>query len=314
MEFNFPTETSSQPSGSSNPEYPQFYSPQDPHILNPSSFNFPTDVPSQPMGSASSFSHSSTPEYPQFYSPLDPNLLDPNNFNFNPSTAGTPSGYSSSSASSSSYVATPEDSQFYTPLDPLSAQPDLGQQYWDAWQNQSSNIPAIDDIFNPKPLTLHALLQSQAGYTWDIRHGPHTADPDTVTERLTEAATSPEVQSIILTSPFFPWQLAVVPRRTPYVTVGDVLHTIHEMAVSPLAPADTALISPAEKEESTRQYEARYGYIVDKGERLSAMTKGILKMDLLQGHLRFDGIAMVPIPDGLNGSRPGQVWQLIFKK
>ncbi|CCM06565.1 uncharacterized protein FIBRA_08841 [Fibroporia radiculosa] len=181
----------------------------------------------------------------------------------------------------------------------------LDQQQWNSWRNQHFNIPPINNLADPKKVVIHSLLRSKPDYTWDIRDGPHTADPDMVTERLSDQATYPALQSIILTSPLFPWQLPILPRVTPFVSVGDVLHTVHEMAITPLSAADIALLPDEEVVQSELHYQTRCDFLVDPSERRTAKAKGVLRMDVLHGHHYFAGVAIFP-----NSSRPGQVWEL----
>ena len=144
---------------------------------------------------------------------------------------------------------------------------------------------------------------------------PHPAQ---LTDTLVSApATSPPLASLAIICAHLPWTITVTPTRgaswaAPYVTVGDVLHTLFRtlrLGVTEPELGAGVLDAPA-RDRVHDAYVRRYRRVVDGRERDAEKAKGVKRVDFLRDQRMFGGLSLVQ--GGLPAKRVphGAVWVL----
>lgn len=112
---------------------------------------------------------------------------------------------------------------------------------------------------------------------------------------FTEYATSPPVQSLIITHPLLKHEIEVSSppsAQGSYVTVADILLSIYRHLRHPIHPVDYAELQDGERREGVdAAYYVRTGSIRNAEERAREERKGIKNIDLLMGCTRFMGLS-----------------------
>ncbi|KAF8156120.1 hypothetical protein B0H34DRAFT_659191 [Crassisporium funariophilum] len=129
---------------------------------------------------------------------------------------------------------------------------------------------------------------------YDLSHPPETHDPAHV-HSFYEPATSPPLTSLVVIHPLFKWNITIRPssaKTGAYVSVSDVLHTLHSELRLAVHPAHYADIQEGEAKLSVdHAYYSRCARIREEGARKDAERKGIKKIDFLMGQTRFMGLS-----------------------
>ncbi|RPD60315.1 hypothetical protein L226DRAFT_471583 [Lentinus tigrinus ALCF2SS1-7] len=220
----------------------------------------------------------------------------------------TPSStFSASTLSSSSGPATPPP-VWYSP--PASTKSSLSSPYL-------GTLPAH--------IQLHPLLAATDGYTpldWDMSlpaessHAHLARYPPRLTDTIvSEPATNPPMQSLAIICTHLPWTITVTPTRgaiwaAPYVTVGDVLHTLYRTLRLGVTEPELGVLDAAGRDRVHDAYVRRYRRVGDPRDRDAEKAKGIKRVDFLRDHRAFYGMSLVQ--GGLPAKRlpHGAVWML----
>ncbi|RDX51618.1 hypothetical protein OH76DRAFT_1401025 [Lentinus brumalis] len=221
---------------------------------------------------------------------------------------GTPSStFSGSTLSSSSGPATPPP-VWYSP--PTSTKGSLSSPYLGA---QLAHVQ------------MHPVLAATDGYApldWDMSLPAESARvqvahyPSRLTDTLvSEAATNPPLPSLSIICTCLPWTITVTPTRgaiwsAPYVTVGDVLHTLHRTLRLGVTDPEMGVIDAPARDRVHDAYVRRYRRVIDPRERDAEKAKHIKRVDFLRDYRAFYGLSLAQ--GGLPAKRipHGAVWVL----
>jgi len=89
------------------------------------------------------------------------------------------------------------------------------------------------------------------------------------------------------------WNVEVSPSSAPgaYVTVNDVLSTLHYELTMGVDPAHYADLPPAERQCVDNAYFYRCSHIQDVNQRTIAKGRGVIKLDFLASQTHFMGLS-----------------------
>ena len=178
----------------------------------------------------------------------------------------------------------------------------------------------------PVTVQIHSLLARTVAHgtplLWDMSEPADSSrpqlpyGPSRLTDTLVcEPATNPPLPALAIICEYLPWTITVVPTpgalwSAPYVTVGDVLHTLYRALRLGVSEPELGVLEPAQRDRVRDAYARRYRRVADKHERAVEKAKSIKRVDFLREHRAFLGLA--PVPSGLpaKGLAPGQVWAL----
>jgi len=152
----------------------------------------------------------------------------------------------------------------------------------------------------------HPLLMTSA-ITYDLRDPILTA---TTThnnswlsiETLHQPAFNPSLSRITITSSYLPWTIKVHPSNASYITLQDVLFSIHSVFRTNITHTEFQLLpSHHHRRRATHAYQQRYRRLrhqyenasnsdVDKASE-SEKYAGMKRVDFLMGHTKFLGIS-----------------------
>lgn len=164
----------------------------------------------------------------------------------------------------------------------------------------------------------HPLLQTSA-ITYDLRDPIFTATTTHTNNRLSietlrQSAFTPSLSHITITSSYLPWTIKVYASNAPYLTLQDVLSTIHSAFRTNITPAEFQLLpSHHHRTRAARAYQQRYrrlrhqiGSNTDNN-KTSELEKhaGMKRVDFLMGHTKFLGISSLS-----KGYQPDEQWYL----
>ncbi|PBL01336.1 hypothetical protein ARMGADRAFT_1007338 [Armillaria gallica] len=124
---------------------------------------------------------------------------------------------------------------------------------------------------------------------------------------LSEAATNPALPLIIISSTAFPWRIDVRPKPgSPFVTVADVVEQIYTFLRTNVSEKECNKLplAPPALKNVYRAFHERYQRIPDPIQLKEERDKGLKRVDFLQGHHVFMGLATT------GGDRMPDVWQL----
>jgi len=157
-----------------------------------------------------------------------------------------------------------------------------------------------------KDIDIHYLL-AFTPYTnpvipYDLSGPPHLSSE---VEGLSQPATQPPLQRLTIVHPLFMWNVEVFPSSSTsgvYVTVNDVLSTLHHELTKGVDPAHYADLPPAERRCVDNAYFSRCSDIQDDNQRNHVKARGVIKLDFLAGKTHFMG---------LSGTTDGpEIWEL----
>ncbi|RPD59556.1 hypothetical protein L227DRAFT_503288 [Lentinus tigrinus ALCF2SS1-6] len=177
----------------------------------------------------------------------------------------------------------------------------------------------------PAQIHLHPLLvatDSDAPLDWDMSLPAESSrvrlanyPPQLIDTIVSQPATLPPRQSVAIICTYLPWTITVTPtpnatRTAPYVTVGDVLHTLYRRLRLGVTPAELGVLDAVVRDRVHDAYVARYRRVVDPGERDVEKGKRIKRVDFLREHRLFYGLTL--IEGGLPALQlpHGAVWKL----
>ncbi|TBU47110.1 hypothetical protein BD309DRAFT_534586 [Dichomitus squalens] len=182
----------------------------------------------------------------------------------------------------------------------------------------------------PGGVSLNPILAHQLGngtsMSWNMSEPAESARPHlgSAPSRLTDAlvrepATHPALPSLAISCAYLPWTIIVIPTpgaawSAPYVTVGDVLHTLYRTLRLGVTQHELGAVEPALRERIHASYVSRYRRVAQPAERESEKVKFIKRVDYLCDRTAFSGLS--PVPGGIpaKGMAPGSVWALQVTK
>lgn len=207
-----------------------------------------------------------------------------------------PSPISPSYSSSSSASATSSNGP-YTPPSPPTSLPD----------GLSTVPPPFTAFYGPAKPTFpapagpHPLLELSIPppLEYDLRLPPATLTSTRFHNNrsmhpFTEAATTPALPFLQITSPYLPWTIAIHPQpRNRHVTVEDVIHGIHRSLRENITQMEFDLLPTIrDKQKVSQAYERRYQSF-RRGSRAYKAEKqgGVKRVDFLRRSTRFMGLS-----------------------
>ncbi|RPD69139.1 hypothetical protein L226DRAFT_526746 [Lentinus tigrinus ALCF2SS1-7] len=177
----------------------------------------------------------------------------------------------------------------------------------------------------PAQILLHPLLaatNSQAPLDWDMSlpaesSRVHLASypPRLIDTVVSQPATNPGMQSIAIICTHLPWTITVTPTPSatwtaPYVTVGDVLHTLYRTLRLGVTGAELSVLDAAGQRRVSDAYVHRYRRVVDPCKRDWEKAKRIKRINFLCDRRAFLGISLVEGGIPSRGLLHGAVWTL----
>ncbi|KAK0207970.1 hypothetical protein DFS33DRAFT_397238 [Desarmillaria ectypa] len=124
---------------------------------------------------------------------------------------------------------------------------------------------------------------------------------------FSEAATNPALPLLLISSTTFPWRIDVRPKPgMPFVTVADVVEQIYTCLRTNVSEKECNKLQlpPQALKNVYREFHERYKRIPDPVRLKEERAKGLKRVDFLQGHHTFMGLATT------GGDRMPDVWQL----
>ncbi|KAI0641426.1 hypothetical protein C8Q79DRAFT_919451 [Trametes meyenii] len=218
----------------------------------------------------------------------------------------------SSTYSDSSFASSPGP---YTPP-ALYAAPLPGKYYGASPSYYPVPLPQVD--FHP--VLVHTI--GGIALSWDVTQPVESATIQTpsaqypVTARVAaEPATTPPVSTITVVCEHLPWTITVVPRpdarwAAPYVTAGDVLHTLYRALRLAVTVAELNTVDAAHQQRIHDAYGVRWPRAARPDAREAERAKGIKRVDFLGDARVFRGLSLVPEGIPAKGLPPGAVWRL----
>ncbi|KDR84170.1 hypothetical protein GALMADRAFT_701626 [Galerina marginata CBS 339.88] len=156
-----------------------------------------------------------------------------------------------------------------------------------------------DFVVPPKSMQIHFLLAytpyTEPAVYYDLAHPLSSIDNHYPAQAFSEPATSPPMPSLIITHPYFKYNIDVIPAipvAGSYVSVSDVLQKLYREMRLAIHPIEYAELPDGEVRQNVdAAYYTRCGRIRDREERMQEERKGIKKIDLLMGNTRFMGLS-----------------------
>ncbi|KAK0433057.1 uncharacterized protein EV420DRAFT_1602119 [Desarmillaria tabescens] len=124
---------------------------------------------------------------------------------------------------------------------------------------------------------------------------------------FSDPATNPALPLLIISSAAFPWRVDVRPKSgSPFVTVADVVEQIYTFLRTNVSEKECNKLQlpPQTLKSVYRAFHERYQRIPDPVKLKEERDKGLKRVDFLQGHHTFMGLATT------GGDRMPDVWQL----
>lgn len=164
---------------------------------------------------------------------------------------------------------------------------------------------------------------------WDLTQPAESARPQLphlprIPSRLTDAlvaepATQPALPSLAIICDHLPWTITVTPTpnaswSAPYVTLGDVLHTLYRTLRFAATEPELNFLELALQDRVRDAYVRRYRRVEHSREREAEKAKGIKRVDFLRDYRSFLGLSCVPGGLPAKGLAPGAVWALHVAK
>ena len=175
------------------------------------------------------------------------------------------------------------------------------------------------------PILAHQLANSTP-LAWDMTSTAESArlllpsSPPRLTDTLVrQPATHPALASLSIVCDHLPWSITVLPNpravwAAPFVTVGDVLHTLYRTLRLGVTEPELETLEPALRERIRRAYIARYRRVAHPRDREAEKAKYVKRVDFLCDRTFFLGLSPVPNGNPAKGLAPGTVWALHVAK
>jgi hypothetical protein len=156
------------------------------------------------------------------------------------------------------------------------------------------------------PVRVHPLLEASA-VTYDLMEHPSTTltgeNYSLSVRTLREAATTPPLPFLTITSTHLPWIIKVYSSNGQFVTLEDVFDSIYRSLRRNITSGEFNFFSPQEDQRrATRAYEKRYRRFRNSRAYEEEKRSGMKRVDFLMAHTKFLGI--------INNSRRPDEWQL----
>jgi hypothetical protein len=161
----------------------------------------------------------------------------------------------------------------------------------------------------------HPFLETSA-ITYDFRDPIFTATATHNNQRLSietlrQSAFIPSLSHTTITSSYLPWTIKVYASNAPYITLQDVLSSIHSVLRTNITSTEYRLLpSHHHRERAIRAYQQRYRRLrqkpysdISNKESESEKRAGMKRVDFLMEHTRFLGISCI-------GCQPNDEWNL----
>lgn len=107
---------------------------------------------------------------------------------------------------------------------------------------------------------------------------------------LAETATNPPLSTLTITCPRLMWHCTVRPSNGPYVTVFDVLETLHRFLRTNVSKYEYAGLHPDMQRQVTAAYHYRCSRFRHSYERQEERMKGLKRVDFLLEATRYQGL------------------------
>ena len=194
---------------------------------------------------------------------------------------GTPTSSGYCTPASSGYC-TPASSGYCTPASELIESPVL------QLAPQQTRIHCI--LYQANDLQFDAVMALQPRLvSQDTPTGRSSPLFEYDTTTLAEAATSPPLPSMLLVCDNLPWEIRVLPSPPNlFVTIYDVLQTIHVNLRTPVATAEWPLCgTPRGREAILQIFERRIRRLSNKSAQNEERAKSVRRVDFLMGSTRL---------------------------
>jgi hypothetical protein len=154
----------------------------------------------------------------------------------------------------------------------------------------------LDPIeFDLKDIDIHYLLAftpyTNPAIPYDLSGPPLLSSEQ---EGFSQPATHPPLQRLTIVHPLFMWNVEVLPSSSTsgaYVTVNDVLSTLHHELTRGVDPAHYANLPSAERRCVDNAYFSRCSDVQDVNQRDHVKRRGVIKLDFLAGRTHFMGLS-----------------------
>lgn len=172
----------------------------------------------------------------------------------------------------------------------------------------------------PDQHSCHPLLEMSA-ITYDLRDPVFTATTTHNTHRLSadalqQSAFIPFLSHITITSSYLPWSIQVYASNATYITLQDILTSIHTFFRTNITPTEFHLLpSHHHRRRATRAYQQRYRRLrhqlcnetggnsdISQASQ-SEKRAGMKRVDFLMGYTKLLGISS-------KGCQPDKEWDL----
>ncbi|KAF8155949.1 ectomycorrhiza-regulated small secreted protein [Crassisporium funariophilum] len=149
--------------------------------------------------------------------------------------------------------------------------------------------------------TQHDIIPGHCSHIlWDLREAPESArrvlklDEPLSPFDLSQPATSPPVLVLHVTCGMFPVEWPIEVRRLQGVTVGDVLHAIHDVVSKQIRRDEWELLCLKQQDRIGVVFDNRCRMSVDREE---CRARGVLRVDCLLHHTWFAGLSASLVDD-----------------
>ena len=164
----------------------------------------------------------------------------------------------------------------------------------------------------PQQTRIHCILYQANDLQFDavMALQPRLVSQDTPTGRssplfeydtttLAEAATSPPLPSMLLVCDNLPWEIRVLPSPPNlFVTIYDVLQTIHVNLQTPVVTAEWPLCgTPHDREAILQTFERRIRRLPNESAQNEERAKSVRRVDCLMGSIRLARITSSEDPE-----------------
>ncbi|KAE9385952.1 hypothetical protein BT96DRAFT_928553 [Gymnopus androsaceus JB14] len=171
----------------------------------------------------------------------------------------------------------------------------------------SYSVPSVPSSFRPSNPTIslfmvlpsshhaHSRPQPKRSHSYPLptRSAITASHKGLSTASFSEPAVYPPVSSLVIQIPHHIWPISVYASYNgQYVTVNDVFTAVyHSLRTNVSSSEYRAIPSKKDAEKVRMAYEMRYRRIRDRYAYESEKQQGVKRVDFLNGHTRFTGLA-----------------------